>query len=114
MTQPTNPTTSEVELTLVTLRFKASTSSSALSLAGLLANYVVMTRGAPGCRNIDFCVSVSDPNVFVILQKWDSPDAQDAHFDSPMMVSMATGCMGLLAEAPQIELLEGISAHDLA
>jgi quinol monooxygenase YgiN len=111
MTQPTNPSTSEVELTLVTLRFKAH---DALALAALLANYVVMTRGAPGCRNIDFCVSVSDPNVFVILQKWDSPDAQEAHFDSPIMVSMAEGCKGLLAEAPQIELLEGISAHDLA
>jgi quinol monooxygenase YgiN len=114
MTQPTNPSTTEVELTLVTLRFRASPASDAARLAGVLANYVVMTRGAPGCRNIDFCVSVSDPNVFVILQKWDSPDAQETHFDSPIMVSMAEGCRGLLAEAPQIELLEGISAHDLA
>ncbi len=114
MTQPTNPSTSEVELTLVTLRFKASGVSHALTLAAHLANYVVMTRGAPGCRNIDFCVSVSDPNVFVVLQKWDSPDSQEAHFDSPIMVSMAEGCKGLLAEAPQIELLEGVSAHDLA
>jgi quinol monooxygenase YgiN len=111
MTQSTTPHTSEVELTLVTLRFKAS---DAAGLAAVLSNYVVLTRGAPGCRNVDFCVSVGDPNVFVVLQKWDSPDAQEAHFDSPTMVSMAEGCRGLLAEAPQIELLEGISAHDLA
>jgi quinol monooxygenase YgiN len=111
MTQPTNPSTSEVELTIVTMRFKASDGPG---LAAVLSNYVVLTRGANGCRNIDFCVSVSDSNTFVILQKWDSPAAQQAHFDSPIMVSMAEGCRGLLVDAPQIELLEGISAHDLA
>jgi hypothetical protein len=30
------------------------------------------------------------------------------------MVEMASACNGLLTKPPQIDLLEGISAHDLA
>ena len=99
-----------VELTIVTLRFEAA---DAAKLAGVLANYVVTTRGEPGCRNVDFCESVTQPGRFVIIEKWDSPTAQRVHFDAPSMVLMARSCDGLLATAPEIDLLEGISAHDL-
>jgi quinol monooxygenase YgiN len=47
------------------------------------------------------------------VEKWESPVAQRAHFDSTDMVEMAEACRGLLAGPPDIELLEGISAHDL-
>ena len=36
-----------------------------------------------------------------------------AHVDSELMVEMAQACRGILTEAPEIDLLEGISAHDL-
>jgi quinol monooxygenase YgiN len=101
----------DVELTIVTMRLRAS---DPVGLAAVLSNYVVLTRRSAGCRNVDFCVSVNDANTFVIIQKWDSPAAQQTHFDSPTMVAMAESCRGLLAAAPQVELLEGISAHDLA
>ncbi len=104
-------TPGDVVLTIVTMRLRAS---DPVGLAAILSNYVVLTRRTSGCRNVDFCVSVADANTFVVIQKWDSPTAQQAHFDSPAMVSMAESCRGLLAEVPQIELLEGISAHDLA
>lgn len=84
------------------------------ALVGILSKYVVVSRGHPGCRNIDLCGSVTTPNRFLIVQKWDSPDAQQAHFDSADMVEMAESCRGLLAKAPTIELFEGLSAHDLA
>lgn len=106
-----DPRPADVELTIVTMRLRAT---DPVALAAVLSNYVVLTRRTSGCRNVDFCVSVSDANTFVILQKWDSPAAQQAHFDSSAMVAMAESCRGLLADAPQIELLEGISAHDLA
>ena len=41
------------------------------------------------------------------------PEHQRDHFDSTHMVEMAKACNGLLADAPDIDLLEGISAHDL-
>lgn len=100
-----------VELTMVTMTFDAR---DAQQLQSVLAKYVVVSRGHPGCRNIDLALSATAPDRFVIVQKWDSPDAQRAHFDSADMVSMAQACDGLLAGPPQIDLLEPVSAHDLA
>jgi len=82
-------------------------------LQAILAKYVVVSRGHPGCRNIDLCASATTPGRFVVIQKWESPEAQQAHFDSPDMVEMATACKGVLARPPVIDLLETISAHDL-
>ena len=101
----------EVEVTIVTMGFEAAEPER---LLGVLAKYVVLARQEPGCRNIDLCVSATSPRRFVVIQKWDSPDAQRAHFDAPTMVEMAESCRGLLVEAPRIDLLEGLSAHDLA
>jgi quinol monooxygenase YgiN len=100
----------DVELTMVTMVFD---SSDAEALQSILAKYVVVSRGHPGCRNIDLCVSATSPGRFVVVQKWESPAAQQAHFDSDEMVEMATACTGLLDRPPSIDLLETISAHDL-
>ncbi|HEY7042183.1 MAG TPA: antibiotic biosynthesis monooxygenase family protein [Nocardioidaceae bacterium] len=100
----------DMELTMVTMVFD---SSDADALQSILAKYVVLSRGHPGCRNIDLCASATTPGRFVIVQKWESPEAQQAHFDSPDMVEMASACTGLLAHPPAIDLLETISAHDL-
>jgi quinol monooxygenase YgiN len=100
----------DVELTIVTMVFDAS---DAERLLPVLARYVVLSRGHPGCRNIDLAMSATRPERFVILQKWDSPDAQQAHFDSADMVTMARACEGVLSRPPTIDLLEAISAHDL-
>jgi quinol monooxygenase YgiN len=101
----------ELALTVVTMSFQAS---DADRLLGVLAKYVVVSRGVPGCRNIDLCASATREGRYLVIEKWDSPDAQRAHFDSPEMVEMAEACRGLLARPPQIDLFDGISAHDLA
>ena len=100
----------DAEITLVTLRFQASDPEK---LLGVLSKYVVLSRQQPGCRNIDLTASVTTAGRFVVIQKWESPEAQRAHFDSAEMVEMAEACVGLLAEPPEIDLLEGLSAHDL-
>jgi quinol monooxygenase YgiN len=101
----------DVELVVVTMVFDAADPAR---LQTVLAKYVVVSRGHPGCRNIDLCLSVTKPERFVVIQKWDSLEAQRAHFDSPATVEMAQACDGLLTRPPEIDLLEGISAHDLA
>jgi len=100
----------EPEITLVTMRFEASDPER---LLGVLSKYVVLSRMRPGCRNIDLTQSVTTPGRFVIIEKWESPDAQRAHFDSEEMVDMAQSCESLLSAPPDIDLLEGLSAHDL-
>lgn len=110
MIEATDNEPGEVELVIVTMRFDASDPGA---LASVLANYVVTTRREPGCRNVDFCASVAHPGRYVVIEKWESPASQRVHFDASSMVTMAKSCDGLLAQAPEIDLLEGISAHDL-
>jgi quinol monooxygenase YgiN len=105
------PAGGEVELTVVIMRFEAADPAT---LQAVLAKYVVMSRGHDGCRNIDLLVSVTNPLRHTIVSKWESPATQQAHFDSPAMVEMAQACTGLLTAPPDIDLYEGISAHDLA
>jgi len=100
----------DVELTLVTLTFDAADPAG---LLGVLAKYVVISRGHAGCRNIDLAASSTRPGRYVVIEKWESPEAQRAHFDSPAMVDMARSCDGLLTAPPQVDLLDAISAHDL-
>jgi quinol monooxygenase YgiN len=100
----------EVELTMVTMAFDALDPDR---LQSVLARYVVLSRGHQGCRNIDLAMSTTQANRFVIVQKWERPEDQQAHFDSADMVTMAQSCEGLLSGPPEIDLLEPISAHDL-
>jgi quinol monooxygenase YgiN len=99
-----------MDLTIVSLVFDAAEPER---LAAVLAKYVVVARGEPGCRNIDLTASISRPGRFVLIEKWESPETQRAHFDSPATIEMAEACRGLLARPPEIDLLDPISAHDL-
>jgi quinol monooxygenase YgiN len=100
----------EVELTIVTMVFDAA---DAEALQGVLAKYVVVTRGHAGCRNVDLAMSTTTAGRFVVIEKWESGAAQRTHFDSADMVEMAEACRGLLTGPPAVDLLEPISAHDL-
>jgi len=101
----------DVALTVVTMVFQASDPDRLLAV---LAKYVVVSRGAPGCLNIDLCASATRDDRYLVIEKWESPDAQRDHFDSPEMVEMAESCRGILSAPPDIDLFEGVSAHDLA
>ena len=103
----------DVEIVVVTMAFDATPPTDD-ALRRLLAKYVVLARDEPGCRNIDLVASATRPERYLVIEKWESPQAQRDHFDSPEMVEMAEACRGLLTGPPDIDLLEPISAHDLA
>ena len=105
-----DPTGDPVELAIVTMRFDAA---DADGLMAILSKYVVLTRMQSGCRNIDLCASATQPGRYLVIQKWESAESQRAHFDSDVMVEMARSCNGLLTAAPDIDLWDGASAHDL-
>ncbi|MBL8775991.1 MAG: antibiotic biosynthesis monooxygenase [Acidimicrobiales bacterium] len=107
---PADRAAEEVDLTMVIMAFDAADPEA---LQAILAKYVVLSRGHDGCRNIDLCLSATHPTRFVVVEKWESPEAQRAHFDSPAMVEMANACDGKLTRKPSIDLLDAISAHDL-
>ena len=102
----------EVELAVLTAVFDARP-ERADELAAVLARYVVLTRREPGCRNVDLLASATESGQFLVIQKWDSPDAARAHLDTELMTDMAQAAVPLLAAKPRIDLLDTISAHDL-
>ena len=100
----------DVNVTVVTMSFQAAEPGRLLSV---LAKYVVLSRSAAGCRNIDLCASATREGRYLVIEKWESAEAQRAHFDSEEMIEMAASCRDLLTAPPDIDLYDGISAHDL-
>jgi quinol monooxygenase YgiN len=100
----------EVELTIVTMQFDAADNKALLAV---LSKYIVLARMVDGCRNVDLCSSVTRSGRHLLIQKWDSPEFQQRHFDSPLMVEMAESCAGILSGPPEVGLWDGTSAHDL-
>ena len=101
----------EMEPVMVLLSFRTDKPDELMTV---LSKYVVLSRGQAGCRNIDYVASITDPGRIVIVEKWESLEAQRAHFDSEEMVDMARQSIPLLKSEPDIDLFEGISMHDLA
>lgn len=102
----------EVEITVVAGLFQARSGKES-ELAAVLARYVVLTRAEPGCRNVDLVASASTTGRFLTVEKWDDPAAQRAHLDADPMVTMAKDATALLVTAPDLDIYEVISAHDL-
>jgi len=104
----------EVEIVVVTMQFDSIDDAELHDeLRSVLSKYVVLARMEAGCRNVDLVSSVTHERRHLVIEKWDSPDSQRRHFDSAVMVEMATGCTGLLSGPPQIDLWDATSAHDL-
>jgi quinol monooxygenase YgiN len=102
----------DVELAVLAARFDALQGVEE-ELAGVLARYVVLARTEDGCRNVDLVVSTTVSGRFLVLAKWGSPAAARAHLDGAAMTEMARESIPLLADRPDIDLYDTISAHDL-
>src|SRR4051794_26213402 len=110
MNEPSNA--ADVTLAIVAGVFDARPGSEA-ELGAVLANYVVVSRTSPGCRNIDLVVSLTTPGRFLVYEKWESADHQRDHLSSAVTEEMAAAALPLLAGPPELGLFEPISAHDL-
>jgi quinol monooxygenase YgiN len=102
----------EVQIVVLTASFDARPGAEA-DLASALARYVVLTRRENACRNVDLVASVTQDGRFLVIEKWDSAAAVQAHLDSTLMTEMARDALGSLAIKPTIDLYDSISAHDL-
>ena len=102
----------EVEIAVLTAVFDARPGSEE-ALLGTLAGYVVMTRHEPACRNVDLVASVTRAGRVLVIEKWESVAAVQAHLNSALMTDMARAALPLIASKPEIDLYDSISAHDL-
>ena len=103
----------DVEIAVLTASFDARPGGEE-ALLGALARYVVLTRRAPACRNVDLVASVTHGGRFLIIEKWESAAAIQQHLDSPLMTEMARAATGAVAAKPTIDLYDSISAYDLS
>jgi quinol monooxygenase YgiN len=103
----------DLEIAVLTATFDARP-EAVEALAGTLARYVVMTRHEPECRNVDLVTSLTHSGRFLVIEKWSSAAAVQAHLHSPVMTQMAREALPALAQAPVLDLFDTISAHDLA
>jgi quinol monooxygenase YgiN len=104
---------SDVELAVVAGLFLAKP-DKVEQLGYALARYVVLSRMEDGCRNIDLVTSVTVPGLFMLWEKWESHAHQQAHMEADAMTALAEGMADLVAEPPQFDLFDAVSAHDLA
>ncbi len=109
---PSDMSPADVDIALLTAVFDARSGSEA-TLAAALARYVVLTRNEPACRNVDLVASCTRDGRFLVIEKWDSADAVQAHLDSELMTGMAREVIDALATKPEIDMYDTISAHDL-
>jgi quinol monooxygenase YgiN len=102
----------DLEIAMLTATFDARPGAEE-ALAATLARYVVLARHEPACRNVDLVSSLTHGGRLVIIEKWESAGAVQAHLDSPLMADMAREALPSLATKPALDLYETISAHDL-
>jgi quinol monooxygenase YgiN len=86
---------------------------AAEQLGAILAKYVVLTRMRDACRNVDLAASATQRGHFLVVEKWDDADAARDHLDAPETVDMARAAVEILVRKPDLDLYEGVSAHDL-
>jgi quinol monooxygenase YgiN len=103
----------DLEIAVLTATFDAR-ADAAEALAATLSRYVVMTRHEPECRNVDLVSSLTHSGRFLVIEKWTSAAAVQAHLDSALMTDMAREALPSLAQPPVLDLFDTISAHDLA
>lgn len=103
----------EVELAIVAGVFHAR-SGYEERLAATLARYVVLSRMEDGCRNIDLVASMTVRGLFMVWEKWESHSHRQAHFEGTAARRLAGEVADLVAEPPQFDVFDAISAHDLA
>jgi len=101
-----------LEIAVLTCTFDARPGAEE-ALLGALSRYVVLTRHEPACRNVDLVASVTVAGRFLVIEKWETPEAVQAHLDSPLMTEMARAAMQAVAAKPTVDLYEAISAYDL-
>jgi quinol monooxygenase YgiN len=101
-----------IEIAVLTASFDALPGAEE-ALLGTLSRYVVLTRHEPACINVDLVASVTHAGRFLVIEKWESPEAVQHHLDSALMTDMARAVIESISAKPAVDLYDAISAHDL-
>ncbi|MFZ2446546.1 MAG: putative quinol monooxygenase [Syntrophobacteraceae bacterium] len=79
------------------------------SLKELLLALIVPSRSDEGCINYDLHQGIDDPALFIFYENWQSREHLDRHSATPHVELFRSKAKALLAEAPELTLLDMIS-----
>ena len=98
--------TGDVEIAVLTGAFTARPERVG-DLAAVLARYVVLTRGEPGCAGFSSAIDVSDANLLHIGGEWSDEIAIDAHMRSEHMTELLKALGSAKVESIRVDAYEG-------
>lgn len=78
-------------------------------LRELLLTLIGPSRSDKGCINYDLHQSIEDPTIFVFYENWSGKDSLDRHSATAHVQAFRSKATDLLAEPPELILLEMIS-----
>lgn len=68
----------------------------------ILTALVDVTRREPGCLSYELLQNHADKTEFVVVERWASAAAEQAHFMTPHLLAALQQLSGLLTSEPQI------------
>jgi len=77
-----------------------------------LRETIEATHAEAGCLSYALHRDKNDGNVFVLVEKWTSQVALDAHFQQPYVAALGEKAAGVLAAPPSIRFCEPIGVGD--
>lgn len=69
------------------------------------AKVASLVRAEEGCLQYDLHAVVDDPDRFVVVERWASPEALEAHLASPHMAAYAEGVGAFRQQPAQIHVI---------
>jgi quinol monooxygenase YgiN len=66
---------------------------------------IAATRREPGCITYDLCSSITEPNEFVFVERWESREALEGHFGTPHFLHWRQLC-GEYLESRKLEIIK--------
>lgn len=93
----------------VVARFRAAEGSDR-ELKELLLSIIEPSRSDEGCISYDLHQALKDPALFVFYETWENKELLNKHSASPHIQQFRPKLKALLAEPPEVTLMEKISS----
>ena len=71
------------------------------------------SRAEPGCIEYYYGPDISDPNAFLVLEKWESWEALDAHFETPHLKAWCAALNGAGLVSRKLVAAEGDATKEV-
>src|SRR4051812_5999361 len=80
----------------------------------VLRETIEATHAEDGCLSYALHRDKNDPNVYVLVERWVSQEALDAHITQPYVTGLGERSAGVIAKRPVIRFCEPIPVGDTA